>query len=299
MSNKAGSTELRLSYYPDITQYRSQEEIRSEIEVFAQALQDELCRITGLSYRIIVLPVMQVSEQLESAASEGCEIALMRPLAYIYAHRRNPLVDVGAVARRRTDGGGGDDYFAQVYVHERIGVSSLEELCNKCQNPLPERPTIGFGDSLSTSNFLVNAALLKESGIHPLTCFRRIEFFGGHDRVAQAVYDGRADVGAGHDGVIADLAKQRGFEDAQQVMHCIGRKYIHSDPVALIVRDDSVRRLIQDSLLAIEKMDGVKKALKIFWGEVCGLGPTTHEKYKSIEDSIDALGICYDELSVK
>lgn len=288
--------ELRLSYYPDITQYRSPEEIRSAIGVFVAALEGELCRATGISYDISVLPVMSVPDQVKLAVGGGCEIALMKPSSYIYAHRRNPLVDVGAVAVRKIDGREGDTYFAQIYVHDRIGVSSLDELRDKCRQPLDQRPIIGFGDSFSTSNFLVNAALLKDCGINPLTRFRRVEFFGGHDLVARAVYHGRADVGAGHDGAIVDLARREGFEDAERVMRRIGRRDIHSDPVALIVRSDALRRQLEEALLAVEKMRTVKSALDVFWGAVCGLAPTRHEKYKSIEDSIDSLGISEEDV---
>jgi hypothetical protein len=40
-------TELRLSYYPDITQHRTPDEIRSAIVVFATALREQLSKSTG------------------------------------------------------------------------------------------------------------------------------------------------------------------------------------------------------------------------------------------------------------
>jgi hypothetical protein len=45
------------------------------------------------------------------------------------------------------------------------------------------------------------------------------------------------------------------------------------------------------ALLEIEKLDTVKEALDVFWGAVCGLGPTRHENYRSIEEAIDSLNI--------
>lgn len=283
--------ELRVSYYPDITQHRTPDEIRGSVEVFASALEQELNRATGKQHTVPVLPVVSVRDQTAMAAEGRCEIGLMKPSSYIYARRRNLRVNVGAVALRKIDGKIGDTYFAQIYAHERLGVTTFDELKEACKRELPDRPVMGFGDSFSTSNFLVNAALLKDNGIHPLTRFRRVEFFGGHERVAQAVLDGRADVGAGHDGVLVDMARRPGYEDAEKVTRRIGRRDIHSDPVALILDDDELRGEIEKALLAIEKLPAVKTALDIFWGAVFGLGPTKHENYRSIEESIDSLGI--------
>jgi ABC-type phosphate/phosphonate transport system substrate-binding protein len=50
------------------------------------------------------------------------------------------------------------------------------------------------------------------------TSFASVQFLGGHDLVAGAVYEGRFDVGAGHDGVIDDLANQPGCGDARDVL---------------------------------------------------------------------------------
>lgn len=284
-------TELRLSYYPDITQHRTPDEIRSAIVVFATALQEQLSKSTGQQYTVTVLPVVSVPEQTTMAVEQRCEIGLMKPSSYIYAHRHNPNVNVAAVALRKIDGRIGDSYFAQIYAHTRLNVTTFQELLDLCRGPLSTRPVMGFGDSFSTSNFLVNAALLRDNGIHPLTRFRRVEFFGGHELVAEAVYDGRADVGAGHDGVLEDLAREPGFSDAAQVIRRIGRRVIHSDPVAVIVDDNELRDAITAALLEIEKLDTVKVALDVFWGAVFGLGPTRHENYRSIEEAIDSLAI--------
>lgn len=283
--------DIRLSYYPDITQHRTPATIRSAIKKFAAALQAELRRDTAKAHTVTVLPVVSVREQTALAAKQGCEIALMKPASYLFAHGRNSNVRVGAVALRRIDGKIGDTYFAQIYAHAKLKVRTFAQLQAACRKPLAKRPSVAFGDSFSTSNFLVNAALLKDVGIHPLTRFRRAEFFGGHELAAKAVYRGLAEVGAGHDGAIIDLAKQRGYRDAEKKLIRIGRRDIHSDPVAIIVDDALLRTQIEQALLAIESQPVVKKALDVFWGAVLGLGPTRHENYRSIEDSIKGLGI--------
>jgi phosphonate transport system substrate-binding protein len=283
-------TELRLTYYPDITQHRSPREVRAAVVAFANALGSELSTRAGTTVRVLVLDVVSVPDQVELIANGGCEIALIKPSAYIYAHKRNPNVLPAAVALRLIDGKVGDTYFAQLYAHVETGIRDMEALSKRCREPREKRPSLGFGDSFSTANFLVPAAVLLQHGLHPLTRFRRVEFLGGHDGVARAVYRREVDVGAGHDGVIVDLARQEGFRDAETKMVRIARRDIHSDPVAGCVADD-VRALLSDALVAIGGREQVKSALDVFWGAVKGLGPTRHENYGSIEAAIDSLGI--------
>jgi ABC-type phosphate/phosphonate transport system substrate-binding protein len=282
--------ELRLSYYPDITQHRSPAEVRGAVVAFAGALSDEMSRRAGASFRVLVLDVVSVPGQVELISNGGCEIALIKPSAYVYAHGRNPEVLPAAVALRLIDGKVGDTYFAQLYTHVDTQVQDVEGLRRLCRKPREMRPSLGFGDSFSTANFLVPAAMLIHSGLHPLTRFRRVEFLGGHDGVARAVYHREVDVGAGHDGVIVDLARQKGFGDAEAQMVRIARRDIHSDPVAVRASDD-VRALLTEALLAIAHREDVKTQLDVFWGAVKGLGPARHENYASIETAIDAVGI--------
>lgn len=282
--------ELRLTYYPDITQHRSPEEVRAAVIGFADALSGELSSRTGEEHQVSVLDVVSVPEQTAMIADGGCEIGLLKPSSYVYAHRRNAQVQPAAVALRKIDGKVGDTYFAQLYSNMAAGIPTMDDLRERCRQPRERRPSIGFGDSFSTANFLVPAAILVDAGLHPLSRFRRVEFLGGHDGVAEAVYRGDVDIGAGHDGVIVDLARQDGFTDAEQVLTRLDRRDIHSDPVAVCV-DEELREQITAALLAIGERDEVKQQLDVFWGAVQGLGPTRHENYDSIERAINGLGI--------
>jgi ABC-type phosphate/phosphonate transport system substrate-binding protein len=281
---------LRLTYYPDITQHRSPNVIRDAIVGFAAALSDDLSARTGAAHSIDVLPVVSTREQTDMIADGRSEIALIRPSAYVYAHRRNARVLPAAVALRLIDGQIGDTYFAQIYTHVATGITSLEDLQRRCHEPLDRRPSVGFGDPFSTANFLVPAAELAAHGLLPWTRFARMEFLGGHDGVARGVYARRVDVGAGHDGAIVDLARQPGYEDAEQQLRRLARRDIHSDPVAVCV-DDALRPQITESLVAISTRPDVKEHLEVFWGAVKGLGRTRHENYASIEQAIGSLAL--------
>jgi ABC-type phosphate/phosphonate transport system substrate-binding protein len=283
--------DLRLTYYPDITQHRTPEAVRESVESFARAVGTKLSELMGTMHRIVVLDVVSVARQTEMIAEGLCEIGLIKPSAYVYAHRRNPRVLPAAVALRMINGKVGDMYYAQIYADRRTGIETIADLRDRCRGPREQRPSIGFGDPFSTANFLVPAALLIENGLHPFTRFRRIEFLGGHDGVVRGVFEGAVDVGAGHDGVIVDLARQPGTADAELVLVELARREIHSDPVAVNVEDDAVRERLTRALLAVAEREEVKADLDIFWGAVKGLGPTRHENYASIEAAIDSLGI--------
>src|SRR5262245_2995876 len=108
---------LRLSYYPDITQHRTPQEIRGAIQIFAEALSAELERNVGTGYPIEVLPVLSVRDQTSLMAEGKCEIGLVKPSSYVFAHRRNVNVLPAAVALRVIDGHLGDRYFAQLYAN--------------------------------------------------------------------------------------------------------------------------------------------------------------------------------------
>jgi hypothetical protein len=115
--------------------------------------------------------------------------------------------------------------------------------------------------------------------------------------VARAVYSGEVDVGAGHDGVIVDLARQPGFTNAEKVLIRLDRVFIHSDPVAINV-EPTLRAPLTKALLAIATRTPIKKALDIFWGAVVGLGQTQHENYSSVEKAIDQLAIPEESILV-
>lgn len=283
--------DLRLTYYPDITQHRTPAEIRASVVAFADTLAAELSKRAGGKHSIPVLDVVSVADQTAMISDGRCEIALIKPSSYIYAHRRNPQVTAAAVALRMIDGKVGDTYYTQLYANVRSGIGSFADLERRCLGRLEQRPSIGFGDSFSTSNFLVPASVLVERGLHPLIRFRRVEFLGGHDGVARAVYKGEVDVGAGHDGVIVDLGRQPGYEGAGEMLVQLARRDMHSDPVAVHIPDDQFRNHLTDALIAIGERDEIKRHLDIFWGAVKGLGRTRHENYRSIEDALDSLNL--------
>ncbi|MBC7820857.1 MAG: phosphate/phosphite/phosphonate ABC transporter substrate-binding protein [Planctomycetaceae bacterium] len=277
----------RLSYYPWLTQNVPQAEIAVQINVFARAVEAELAKL-GNKSEVQVLPPAEVPDQIEQVVGGGAEIFLMNPLGFVFARNRTNNAEAVAIAQRIIDGKVGVVYFAQLYAHKKSAIRELKDAIGR---------TVGYGHSYSTSNFLIPAFMLREAGIHPLFAFSRIEFLKGHEIVARAVYEGKVDLGAGHDGVLIDLSRQPGYGDAQEVLIQIARsKPIPSDPVVVTIRDAAERALVQKALVAAGKTPQGVAALKIFWGNTQGLEPTDTAFYNDLIEALKTLKLDQGDL---
>ena len=276
---------IELCYYPDITQYRSADDIRQAIEFFASILAEDYGKRISQEVTITVLQVMDVRKQTYHMQDPqgGSGIGLMKPVSYVLANKINSNVFPVAVAWREILGVEADTYLGQLFVNKNSGIKSLRDI-SKIHR-------IAYGDSFSTSNFLIPAMDLYKNGIHPFTSFRMSKFFGGHDGSAKAVYFLDADIGAGHDGAITLLAQEKGFEDANEKLLSISKVDIYSDPV--VVRMDLVPDVqkLTESLIYISSLPNIKTSLQTFWGNVTRLGKAEPQKYSLISDALNSLSL--------
>jgi phosphonate transport system substrate-binding protein len=271
----------RLNYYPWLTQNVPPEEIARQVRAFAEEVSKALAALGASDSAITVLPPVDVPQQIVDIIQADAQIALMNPLGFAFARRRSGQVEAIAVAQRIIDGTVGDSYFAQLYTRADSDVTDMPGCRGK---------SIGYGVPYSTSNFLVPAHLLFKVGVHPLLGFRNVQFLQGHELVARAVYAGQVAVGAGHDGVIIDLAKQKGFEDAPKVLKQIKRSPpIPSDPLVVNIQDASERSMLQQALIDASRTEAGKAALKIFWGNTQGLAATESSVYQPLLAAMDDL----------
>jgi phosphate/phosphite/phosphonate ABC transporter binding protein len=279
---------LKLTYYPWITQHVAPQDLRRWINTFATELQKALSNELKVEWYVEVLQPVEVPRQVEMIATQQCHVALMNPLGYVFARGRSKNAKSIAIALREIDGKIGATYYGQLYVAKKSAIrrdqsGNLVGLRNR---------TIGFGVPYSTSNFLIPAYFLSQKGFHPFASFSRVEFYGGHDLVAKAVYEGRVDVGAGHDGVIVDLSNQYGYGDATEKLVQIGRSDpIPSDPIVVNIIDDGLREAVGKALIVAASSTDGKQALTNFWGNVQGLQQITEDAYDGIQSSLDTLGL--------
>lgn len=280
------TTNLRLTYYPDITQKQTPQAIHAAVEVFAGALAAELSRLSGQALTITVPPAMSVKQQYDDILAGASSIALMKPVAYVFAHNLSPHIVPASVAHRPIDGKVGTFYYGQVYARRSLGFTSLQDVLRYGAGKL----RIAYGDRFSTSNFLIPAAVLQSAGIHPFLHFAQSTFAGGHDLAAEAVFRGQADLGAGHDGVIKILALTE--PNAEQELVQLARENIHSDPVVVNLKTLPTwltLPMFQAACASVAKTSAVQAALDLFWGWVKDLSDTQHSSYASIEQALQQL----------
>lgn len=292
------SRKLQLTYYPWITQSISGSALATAIKSFADILSADLRTRLGDAVSIDVLPELDVSDQIahikaRPAAGVDAVVALMNPLGYAAARESEPAVVAITVVRRQIPGSPpGPTYRAQIYVNALSGISRLEEL---------RKRSFAFGSPQSTSNFLMPAHLLWTKGIHPLHAFNTVTFAGGHDKAAEAVYKGLVDAGAGHDGVIVDLATKRGYSNAAERLTRIAwSPDIPSDPVAYRGSDVDLQAAVLASLCAIAPTNDAaaagNQAIKAFWGTTEGLEPIAPDAYAVLLSSAKDLGLRPDDM---
>jgi phosphate/phosphite/phosphonate ABC transporter binding protein len=296
---------VALTYYPWITQSISGPVLQSALADFASAFQSELRSALGGATDVELLKEMEVPDQLEHleekpAKGSFCKIALLNPIGFALVHKRSPQIDAVAVIMRKIgDDKPGPTYKAQLYTNRKTAIRNIRQMRGR---------TIAYGSPQSTSNFLVPAAMLwnyqdkdKDFRIHPFAGFKRVDFAGGHDTAALAVYEGRADVGAGHDGVIFDLANRPGFGDADKVLERIEfSENIPSDPVAVHTSEPALRKHILEALVKVATPGQPKSAgnqiVKRFWGTDEGFGDTSPKAYTHLVDLMQKMTLREQDL---
>jgi|GEM_PF-5670411 len=279
----------RLSYYPWITQNVPPDQVAAQVRIFAHEIESQLKKLGQANAEVQVLPAVEVPKQIEQIVTGGAEIALMNPLGFVFARNRTDNVEAVAVAIRIINGAPGKFYFSQLYTHKKTAIRDLKQAAGR---------SIGYGLPYSTSNFLMAAfVLLEKAGIHPFCGFGRIEFLKGHEKIAVAVYEGRVEVGAGHDGVIKDLATQPGYGDAEDVLVRLDRSEpIPSDPVVVRIADAKEREQVKQAIIDAGNTPAGIEALKIFWGKTQRLEGTDSGFYKDLGEALKKLRLEQNDL---
>jgi len=281
---------FQLGYYPWITQNKLPEKIRSSVELFASAFEKELQKkLDGA--KVVVTDPVDVPQQIDRIVANERTIELMNPLGFVFGRLKSPKIEAVAVAQRIVDGTVGVTYFAQLYTHVDSGISTIDQAVQK---------SVGYGVPFSTSNFLIPALDLRNKQIHPFCDFKTVQFLGGHDIVAKAVYNQQVALGAGHDGVIIDLSKQPGFENAQSKLKTLLRSApIPSDPVAVNIPDEKERAAVTAALISAGSTADGKQALADFWGNVQGLAAASSNNYDVVQTAIQDLHFKAEDLLPK
>ncbi len=123
------------------------------------------------------------------------DLANLPPYSYIRAKAAQPGLQLFA----SHVSGGSPTYACYVIVRDDDPARTLPDLVGR---------TFGFVDRSSASGWLVPAARLLDVGVHPLLGVRAT-FLGAHERVFEALVDGRIDAGATYAGALAEARIRR------------------------------------------------------------------------------------------
>lgn len=163
-----------------MTPYMAPKELKASYDPITAFVGDRL----GIAVELVM---GKNYEDLEQRIVRGeVDVAIVSPYSYVRAKKRAPGLSVFASHIAR----GSPNYGAYIVVSEDSDIESLAELKGE---------KFGFVDKRSTSGWLFPAARMLEEGIHPERDLEEV-FLQTHDKVYDAVVEGRVAGGATYDG---------------------------------------------------------------------------------------------------
>lgn len=284
------SINYKATFYPWITQNVPVADIEKNISILLNKTGEELKKITNDQVSISLTMSPDVPKQIDSIVKGDAQIAFMNPLGFVFANNLNNNVQAASVVERLTNDWG-VTYYSQLYTNKKTAIT-----VDNFKTTIKTR-AVGFGLPISTSNFIIPAYELKLMGLNVYSTFNKMEFFGGHDVVARAVYNEKTDIGAGHDGVIVDLTNQYGYGDASEVLVTLHKSSpIPSDPIAVNLPDATALKNLQTAFENASRTPEGSAAIKIFWGNGRYLLPTQSSNYDYLLTAVSALGLTQQDL---
>jgi phosphate/phosphite/phosphonate ABC transporter binding protein len=165
-----------------MTPYMAPQELKAAYDPITAFVGDRL----GIGVELVM---GENYEDLEQRIVRGeVDVAIVSPYSYVRAKKRAPALSVFASHIAR----GSPNYGAYIVVSEDSDIESLAELKGE---------KFGFVDKRSTSGWLFPAFRMLEEGIHPERDLEEV-FLQTHDKVYDAVVEGRVAGGATYDGAL-------------------------------------------------------------------------------------------------
>ncbi len=235
-SPAARAQDLKFGFTPVL----AEAEMRAEFEPLMAYLSEAIGRK-------VVLYIAKDYGDLRTQMEAGTvDIGSFSPFAYVDAVKggRIRIIAQSILDHSAT-------YRGLVIARKDSGLRRVEDL---------EGKRFAFVDPKSASGYVYPRAMLLEKGVTPERFFKETTFAGGHDKVIQAVLDGRADAGAIYDGALG-VAKQKGVA-VENLVTLASTDPIPHDAIAVRVGlDEALARKIQTALVNVEKTEAGKRAL--------------------------------------
>jgi phosphate/phosphite/phosphonate ABC transporter binding protein len=235
-SPAARAQDLKFGFTPVL----AEAEMRTEFEPLMAYLSDAIGRK-------VVLYIAKDYGDLRTQMEAGTvDIGSFSPFAYVDAVKGGKI---RIIAQSILDHSA--TYRGLVIARKDSGLRRVEDL---------EGKRFAFVDPKSASGYVYPRAMLLEKGVTPERFFKETTFAGGHDKVIQAVLDGRADAGAIYDGALG-VTKQKSVA-VENLVTLASTDPIPHDAVAVRVGlDEALARKIQTALVNVDKTEAGKRAL--------------------------------------
>jgi phosphate/phosphite/phosphonate ABC transporter binding protein len=176
--------------------------------------------------------------QMESGA---VDIGSYSPFAYVDAARGGKI---RIIAQSILDGAA--TYRGIIVVRKDSGLKTVADLQGK---------RFAFVDPKSASGYVYPRAMLVEKGVDPEHYFKETIFAGGHDKVIEAVLEGKVDGGAIYDGALAVAKTTKGLP-TENLITLVSTDPIPHDAIAVrIGMSDVLAKKIQTALVNLDKSD--------------------------------------------
>ncbi|MDP7035205.1 MAG: serine/threonine-protein kinase, partial [Planctomycetota bacterium] len=163
---------------------------KKAIEKGYGTLIDHLSKACDTSIELVICPNYEEVVARITQGEGGIHLALLSGYNYVQAHSREP--DLKPLAQQVR--GGQAFYHGVIITQQDSSIRTLEDLRGK---------RFAFVDPNSTSGYVFPRSLIRTQGKDPDDFFREILFFRSHDKVLQAVREGKqVDAGAVFEGAL-------------------------------------------------------------------------------------------------
>lgn len=216
-------------------------------------LFDALTRVTGLEFEVTV--GQSYSAVIEGMCAGHADIAWFGPVSYLEARDRGCAELLGIEER-----GGSTHYYAGLFALASSGIKSVTHLSGR---------RLALGSSHSASSFAYPLAILKDSGIDPLTDLGALRLSESHTQSLMALSSGQVDA-AGASLTSFERAVNQGGLDASKFRILAKSAPIPNPPLAVSSKlTASLKARLRSALGELHETPGVRReAIRGYGGKV-------------------------------
>lgn len=224
----ARGQELKFGFTPVL----SENEMRAEFEPLMVYLSE------ALGQRVVLYVARNYGDLRTQMENGAVDIGSFSPFAYVDAARGGKI---RIIAQSLLDGSA--TYRGIIVARKESGLKTVSDLRGK---------RFAFVDPKSASGYVYPRAMLMEKGINPTNYFSESFFAGGHDKVIDAILNGRADAGAIYEGALG-VAKASGTPVDNLVIIASTDPIPHDAIAVRIGLDKTLTKRIQTALVNLDE----------------------------------------------